>query len=79
MLDLEPGRALLAEAVHHEEAVIDAESEAEHGGDVDGEHRHVAERGGGEEEDERARHPGERDEKRNAGRHDAAEDHDHGG
>ena len=45
--------AFLAEPVDHQQAVVDAEADAEHVDDVDREDRHVAEHGRGDEHGER--------------------------
>ena len=76
--DVESAAALLAEAVDHQQPVVDAEADAEHVDDVDREDRHVAELGGGDEHGERGEHAADRDEQRHAGGDEPAEqDHHH--
>ena len=64
---------LLAEPVDHQQAVVDAQADAEHVDDVDREDRHVTERGGADEHGEGRDDPAERDEQRHAAGDEPAE------
>ena len=68
VVDLETAASLLAEPVDHQQAVVDAQADAEHVHDVDREDRHVAEGGGADEDGEGREHPADGDEQRHAGR-----------
>ena len=70
--------AFLAEPADHQQAVVDAEADAEHVDDVDREDRHVAEHGRGDEHGERGDDAGEGDEHRHARGAEPAEQEDHG-
>ena len=70
--------AFLAEPADHQEAVVDAEADAEHVDDVDREDRHVTEHGCCDEHGERGDDTGEGDEHRHAGGAEPAEEEDHG-
>ena len=50
--DVAAAAAFLAEPVDHQQAVVDAEADAEHVDDVDREDRHVTEHGGADEHGE---------------------------
>ncbi len=69
--------ALLAEPVDHQQAVVDAEADAEHVDDVDREDRDVTEHGCCDEDGERGDDTGEGDEHRHAGGAESAEQEDH--
>ena len=68
VVDVEAVATLLAEAVHHQQAVVDAKADAEHVHDVDREDRDVAERGGADEHGERRDDPADGDQHRHARR-----------
>ena len=70
--------AFLAEPADHQQAVVDAEADAEHVDDVDREDRHVTEHGRCDEHGERGDDTGEGDEHRHAGGAEPAEQEDHG-
>ena len=70
--------AFLAEPADHQQAVVDAEADAEHVDDVDREDRDVTEHGCSDEHGERRDDTGEGDEHRHAGGAQPAEEEDHG-
>ena len=78
VVQLASAAAFLAEPADHQQAVVDAEADAEHVDDVDREDRHVTEQGGGDEHGERRDDTGEGDEHRHAGGAQPAEQEDHG-
>ena len=69
--------AFLAEPADHQQAVVDAEADAEHVDDVDREDRHVTDQGGGDEHGQRRDDAGERHEHRHARCAQPAEQEDH--
>ena len=70
---------LLAEARHHEQAVVDAQPEREHGDDVDGGRVEVEQVGEAEQGGQRAGDGRDRADDREPGGDEAAEHHDHHG
>ena len=73
----EEGAHLLAEAAHDEQAVVDAQAEAEHGDDVDDGGVEVEDVGERQQRHERARDRRDRAEHREPGGEEAAEHDDH--
>ena len=71
--NVEAGAALLAEPADHQQAVVDAEPDAEHHHDVQRVERHVGDRRDRAQRDHRREHAAERDRERQAGGDDAAE------
>ena len=69
--------SLLAEPVHHQQPVVDAETDAQHVHDVDGEDRHVAQERRADQHGKRREHTPERHEQRHAGGDDATEQDHH--
>ena len=78
VVDSASAAALLAEPVDHQQAVVDAEADAEHVDDVDREDRHVTEHGRADEHGERRDDTGEGDEERHARGAQSAEQEDQG-
>ena len=78
VVDVEAVAAFLAEPVDHQQPVVDAQADAEHVDDVDREDRHVAERGGADEDGEGGDDPADGDEQRHPAGDEPAEEHDHG-
>ena len=74
---LEQGAQLLTEPADHEQAVVDAQSEPEHGDDVDDRGVELQDVGEGQERGEGARDRGDGAEDGEAGGEEAAEHHDH--